>query len=556
MLLTTEIEIKIEGGNINYYKSLGYNNIKVKDIIKIPIEQLPKTSHKKVLIKCDKCGDEKKSHYFAYNKYLENSKESEYLCYKCNDKNRKRTLLDKYGEDSLIKIKKFNDKRKNTIKKKFGFDHQCKSNEIKQKIIGTNVKKYGVKYPAQSTEIRNKINNTNLEKYGNISSLINDKTLEKTFNTMIGKYGVKYSTQSEEILDKIISNGLLTKINKIKRENNDILEIENGVYVAKCDQNKEHNYKIDSHSYYQRKMYKIPICTICNPIQHNISGNEVNILNFIKENYNNEIILNSRNIIPPLELDIYIPELKLAFEFNGLYWHSELYKEKNYHLNKTEECEKNNIQLIHIYEDDWLYKQDIVKSMILNKLGKIENKIYARKTEVTEVFDNKLVREFLEKNHIQGFVGSNIKLGLFYDDELVSLMTFGKRRVAMGKKSTNDGEYELLRFCNKLNTNVVGGASKLFKYFINNYKPKEITTYADRSFSQGNLYKQLGFEFTSKTEPNYYYIIDGIRHHRFNFRKDKLVKEGYDKNKTEHQIMIERKIYRIYDSGNLKFIYK
>ena len=123
----------------------------------------------------------------------------------------------------------------------------------------------------------------------------------------------------------------------------------------------------------------------------------------------------------------------------------------------------------------------------------------------------------------------------------------------MGKKSTNDNEYELLRFCNKLNTNVLGGASKLFKYFKNNYKPKEITTYADRSHSNGGLYKQLGFKFISKTSPNYYYIIDGIRKHRFNFRKDKLIKEGFEPNKTEHQIMIDRNIFRIYDSGNLKY---
>jgi hypothetical protein len=251
------------------------------------------------------------------------------------------------------------------------------------------------------------------------------------------------------------------------------------------------------------------------------------------------------------ELDIYIPDLKLAFEFNGLYWHNELYKDKNYHLNKTELCEKNGIQLIHIYEDDWIYKQDIVKSMILNKLGKTSNKIYARKCEIREITDNKLVREFLDENHIQGFIGSKVKIGLFHENELVSLMMFGKRRVAMGKKTSEEGEFELLRFCSKLNTNVVGGGNKLFKHFVKNYDPKMITTYTDRSWSNGNLYNQLGFKYEGKTDPNYYYIIDGIRHHRFNFRKDILVKEGYDPSLTEHQIMLNRKIYRIYDSGSL-----
>ena len=114
----------------------------------------------------------------------------------------------------------------------------------------------------------------------------------------------------------------------------------------------------------------------------------------------------------------------------------------------------------------------------------------------------------------------------------------------------------MLRFCNKLSTNVVGGASRIFKYFINNYKPNEVISYADRSWSIGNLYEKLGFNLVSNTQPNYYYIVDGVRRYRFNFRKDKLVREGFDSNKTEHEIMLERKIFRIYDSGSLKYVYK
>jgi len=298
----------------------------------------------------------------------------------------------------------------------------------------------------------------------------------------------------------------------------------------------------------------VELCPKCNPPTLSIKENET--LEFISNNYKYEILSNKKNIISPLELDIYLPDLKLAFEYNGIYWHNEYHKDDNYHLNKTELCEQQKIQLVHIWEDDWLYKQSIVKSMILNKLNKTPNKIFGRKTKVKEIVDNKLVREFLNKNHLQGFVGSSVKLGLFFDNELVSLMTFGKRRIAMGRKSTNDGEFELLRFCNKLNTNIIGGASKLFKYFINNYNPTEITTYADRSHSNGKLYKILGFDFISKTRPNYYYVIGNKRHYRFNFRKDVLIKEGFDPNKTEHQIMLDRKIYRIYDSGNLKLIYK
>jgi hypothetical protein len=114
----------------------------------------------------------------------------------------------------------------------------------------------------------------------------------------------------------------------------------------------------------------------------------------------------------------------------------------------------------------------------------------------------------------------------------------------------------MLRFCNKLNINVVGGTSRLFKYFLDEYKPNEIISYVDRSWSTGRLYERLGFKLKEKTEPNYYYIMDGVRKHRFGFRKDKLVKDGFDPNKTEHEIMLERKMFRIYDSGSLKYVWK
>jgi hypothetical protein len=136
-------------------------------------------------------------------------------------------------------------------------------------------------------------------------------------------------------------------------------------------------------------------------------------------------------------------------------------------------------------------------------------------------------------------------------------MTFGKLRKNLGNKD-KEGYYELLRFCNKLNTTVIGGANKLFKYFINNYNFKEIISYADRSWTMNNgnnLYDKLGFIKDKITKLNYYYINNNIRENRFKYRKDILVKEGFDKNKSEHEIMLERKFYRIYDSGQIKYKY-
>jgi hypothetical protein len=134
-------------------------------------------------------------------------------------------------------------------------------------------------------------------------------------------------------------------------------------------------------------------------------------------------------------------------------------------------------------------------------------------------------------------------------------MTFGKKRISMGNKIRTDGEYEMLRFCNKLNTQVIGGASKLLSYFIKTYNPKSILTFADKRYSQGKLYINLGFEFVCDTQPNYFYFkpSEMIRYYRFKFRKDVLVKEGYDSSKTEFQIMNEREYLRIYDCGHMKF---
>jgi len=544
MILDKIINIRINPSNYNHYTKY-YNNIKIKDIISVKIEYLTKGNHSKINIQCDRCGKIKKIDYSSYISY--GHKNGNYICRSCNMvKNNQK----KYGVDNVFQLNDIKEKSKETIIIKYGVDNVSKSNIIKNKKIKTNNKKLGVDWPMQNKNTLDKSKKTLIEKYNvdNISKLKEIKS--KKENTCLKSHGVKYISQSPNF-----KNIIKTKIlNKLKLKYDNLIDIIGDNYEFHCD-NCNENFLIGKKAFYTRYNLNVELCTTCKPIGNfSISGEENNLYNFIYTNYNNKILRNNRNVINPYELDIYIPELKLAFEFNGLYWHNELHKENNYHLNKTELCEDNEIQLIHIYEDDWLYKQDIIKSMILNKLGKSINKIYARKCDIREIFDNKLVKEFLDKNHLQGFIGSSVKLGLFYENKLVSLMTFGKRRVAMGKKGS-EGEYELLRFCTKLNTNVIGGANKLFKHFVKNYELKEMTTYADRSWSNGNLYKQLGFEYHGKTKPNYHYIVNGIRKYRFGFRKDKLIKEGFDPLSTERQIMIDRKIYRIYDSGNLKFIY-
>lgn len=303
--------------------------------------------------------------------------------------------------------------------------------------------------------------------------------------------------------------------------------------------------------FYQRPNNHLQGCG-CPKCSNTISKTEDDIISVLNCK---DIISHNRNILNGKEIDIYIPSLKLGVEYNGLRWHSEEFEENsNYHLEKTERCEEQGIRLIHIFEDEWIYKKEIVKSRLLNLIGKTPIKIYARKCIIKEV-DVNMVSNFLNENHIQGNCNSLYRYGLYYNDELVSLMTFGKLRKNLGSTNKN-GCYELLRFCNKLNTVVIGSASKLFSYFLKKNKPTSIISYADRRWSNGKLYEILGFTLSHKSKPSYFYVVNGKRENRFKYRKDILIKEGYDSSKAEHQIMLERGIYRIYDCGCLVYEYK
>ena len=285
----------------------------------------------------------------------------------------------------------------------------------------------------------------------------------------------------------------------------------------------------------------------CPKCSCNSSKLETELFEFIKNNITDDVVKGERSVLNGKEIDIYSPSYKIGIEFNGLYWHNESKVDRRYHLNKTNDCAQNKVRLIHIFEDEWVNKNDIVKSMLLNAFGKTSNRIYARKCIVKEI-SSKDKRGFINKNHIQGDAVSSINLGLYYNDELVSVMTFCKERINLGRKH-EEKSYELLRFCSKLNTSVIGGASKLFKHFIELTKPNKVVTYSDNRWAKGATYEKLGFNFIRNSEPNYFYIVNGKRENRFKYRKDKLVSEGFDKNKSEHEIMIERGIYRIYDCG-------
>jgi len=271
------------------------------------------------------------------------------------------------------------------------------------------------------------------------------------------------------------------------------------------------------------------------------SRGEKELLEFIHSTYTGWIIENDRTILDGKELDIVLPDLGIAFEYNGVYWHNSDNVGKYYHINKTNSCFNNSgYTLIHVFEDMWENKKDILKSRIRSLFG-ITTKIYARNCEVREIA---FPYDFLEENHLQGAgTTSSINLGLYYLDELVAVMTFSTPRFTKGYK------YELIRFCSLLDITVVGGASKLLKYFKSTY-PGNIISYSNKTWSNGNLYKQLGFTYLRTSEPNYRYY-KGIKSlSRMSCQKYKLVEQGFDPNLTEEQIMKDRGYFKVYDAGN------
>jgi hypothetical protein len=604
MIINEYMTITVNPNSVNYYNKIGYkcNNY---EKIKIKTIELPKGSNIKIEIKCDNCASEIS---VVFNKYYKstNSLSEDYLCRKCNHVKTKKTKLEKYGDENYhniekakkTKLEKYGNENYNNIEKiketnvkKYGVNNVSNSIIIKNKKKESYLKVYGVSNPFENIEIKNKIKKTCLSKYGS-EYYITSNEAKKKYDFFCNKLGVTHYSKSIDFKNKFentcvkkwgVKTNLLdfTNIEKVKStniirygfdnvmRNKDIsllntmslvsnrnvffeklgyeyidYEHENFLYKLKSIK-CSHIFEINYDLFRSRIKYDNNCCLVCYPKDENSSIKEKEIVNWLKEMDIN-VIENDRKLIKK-EIDIYLPDFKIGIEFNGLYWHSDKFKEKNYHIDKTNKCLDIGIQLIHIWEDDWIYKKEIIKSIIRNRLNKITNKIYARKCEI-KVVSSKESKIFLNENHIQGTTTSSIKIGLFYNSELVSLMTLGNRN------TNSKSIFELIRFCNKLNYTIIGGANKLFNFFLKNYKYDKITSYSDISLFTGNLYKNLGFFNDGKTSLNYYWTDLNKKYHRFNFNKKKLISMGYDKNKTEEEIMKEIGYYKIWSCGQIRWI--
>jgi hypothetical protein len=261
-----------------------------------------------------------------------------------------------------------------------------------------------------------------------------------------------------------------------------------------------------------------------------------------------EFQTNIRTIIGPYEIDIYIPEFSLAIEFNGLYWHSEIHKEVNYHLTKTEMCEELGIRLIHIFEDEWLYSSNKCKETLLHLLGKSEQGDYARNTIIKEI-EWKQAKDFLNRYHLLNAGQSgNYRIGAFnVKDELIGVMVFGQQN----NEGSDKDSVELRRFVtNKKNNPGLG--SKMFKYAIVEQGYKEIIAFVDRRWFTGLVKTYIGFTLDGVTSPALWWTDGSNRYHRRFITKKQLIDEGMDRNLTKVSMMLKLGYVRIWDCGKLK----
>jgi len=265
-------------------------------------------------------------------------------------------------------------------------------------------------------------------------------------------------------------------------------------------------------------------------------------------------IYSDRALIKPLEIDCLVTSKKLGIEFCGVYYHSDKYKDNTYHLDKLKLTEAQGFGLIQIFDDEWNTKKDIVKSIIANRLGAVENTVYARKTRISYV-ERKDSEIFLNDNHIQGYVSAPIRIGLFHDDILVMLATFSNKRESVNKLDEN--WYELVRLCARKQTSIVGGFSKLMSFFIKNHHPSGIKTFCDKRYFNGSGYEKVGFVKSHETIPSYYYVKSGARYSRYLFQKHKLsgILKNYDSSLSERENMILHNYHRIYDCGLIVYKY-
>ena len=434
--------------------------------------------------------------------------------------------------------------RRRTNLERYGVDNPSKSPGVKDKISSTN--------KLNKDTIIQKRKQTNLDRYGSE----NYNNMDKNKQTKIINHGDPYYNGRDKYKETMVNrygvdNGF--KLPELKKENLLRVCLEKGYsenfQELISDRDKSINYLKDKNlSYYDlANIFNAPYYVIQNWvirlnlqdfINYKFDGRshyEDEICNYLKEIDVSNIKKNIK-ILDKEEADIFLPDNKLIIEFDGTYWHSDLFKDKNYHFNKSLLAEKLGYRLIHIYQYEWddINQQEKIKQLLRIACGKVNERIYARNCDV-RIITNKEARILNDKVHLQNHRNAKVTYGLFYNNKLVQLMSFSKRKKGL------DTDWEIIRGCPGSNNIVIGGVSKLFKHFVKDYNPTSVFSYCDFNKFNGKSYEELGMKFIGNTGPDLSYIINGQIYKR-QYSNYKNIKDKVD--------------YRIWGAGSKKYLWE
>ena len=519
------------------------------------------------------------------------------------------TLEEKYGGVGLCS-QEIRDKAKATNLERYGFDNPWKNKSVREKISKTNKARYGDTIPSRTQSVKEKTKATSISKYGFDNPMKSNSILNRAKQASLAKYGFDNPAKSEVskahskqtfIEHYGVDNPMKDELVKAKASNTNYKKYGSSSWLSSIyrytktsnDKNKSNEwikFKENTAEYlesipFEDRTYShlsdifgvtvSPICALVKDkkleemmnLRHSNIENEV--YNFVSSVYSGKINRNDRNQIKPLELDLYFPDLLFAIEVNPTYTHnstipafgSDSVIPNNYHFEKYTKCSNAGIRLFNVWSYDWKYKNKIVKSMISEQLNSNSLKrVYARNT-VFKLISFKEASRFLNENHLKGSCISKYQFGLFSNNELISVMTFGRLRSTQGK--TEENNVELSRFCSKQGYSVIGGASKLFKNalkYISEYE--KVISFSDVATTSGNLYSVLGFHATNRAKPGYTWVSlsTDIPVNRVNAQKKSLKKflkdDSIDLSKTEKQIMIEHGFVQVFDCGTIRWEYQ
>lgn len=398
---------------------------------------------------------------------------------------RENTNIDRYGVKNAGATKESRSKAQKTMIDKYGVKNALESDIFLNKSKETLKSNYGVSHPMQSEALKSKMLKSVMDKYGTKNVMQNEEVKAKLVKTNMSKYGVKNASMTSDVKAKIIQSSK--------------------TYVSKGE--------------LQLKQYIEGLGFIC------------------KKGY-----LGGNN---PKEIDIMIEDSNICFEFNGAIWHSEFNKNMYpmYHRDKTNIALSKGKELIQVFDFEWKERNYQVKSFIKSKLGKNKINVFARKTEF-KLVDKLVAKTFLNNNHILGSCNFKYAYGLFFNDELQCLATFGDHH-----RLSKSNVLVLSRYVGKYDTTVVGGLSKLCKNVFKLHG--EFITWIDRRWSTGQSWFNNGWTNEQMLRPDYFYL--DIKNHKIinkQLRKKSVV--NTPKGITENEHSRSESLYRIWDSGKIR----